>query len=106
MSNPIHPPYQRPAQEAIAGLPAAVRASWRSKYLSDPAAELRVTALIKSAEAHLVGTGQTAAIRALWLLLADRVGLDPSDPDMRAAAALTGLAMGLGGADDAAEVAL
>jgi hypothetical protein len=77
-------------------------ASWRSEYLADAVGDLRVAALMKSAAAYF--SGQAATIRALRLLPADRAGSDPNDADMRVAAALAGLAMGLGGVDPVAGV--
>ena len=56
--------------------------------------ELRVQAILDRAEAALLGAGTPATIRTLWMALADRAG--PSgNADLKAAAALAGMAMGL-----------
>ncbi len=75
-------------------MPEEVRAAWSNRYLQEPAAEFRVQALLERAEAALGATGTPVTIRTLWIALADRAGRS-DDADLRAAAALAGMAMGL-----------
>lgn len=87
-------PYDRPLELALAGLSAEVRAEWRHRYITQREAELRVQALLDRAEAALRSAGKPAMVRTVWIVLADRAGTS-GDPDLRAAAALAGMAMGL-----------
>ena len=75
------------------GRPAVrTRAAWRTQDLRDECAEMRVVALLEWTETTIQASGAEVTIRTLWLHLADRcVGVD--DPDLKAAAALTGLAV-------------
>ena len=75
-------------------MPAEVRAAWRNRYLAEAEAELRVQALLDRAEAALRSAGTPPTIRTLWIALADRAGRS-GDADLRAAATLAGMAMGL-----------
>ena len=56
--------------------------------------ELRVQPLLDRAEAALRPGGAPVTIRALWIALADRAGRSDG-ADLRATAALAGMAMGL-----------
>ena len=89
---PGHPPYDRAPRQALGEMPDEVRAAWRGRYILE--AELRVQALLDRAEAALRPGGASVTIRALWIALADRAGRS-DDADLRAAAALAGMAMGL-----------
>lgn len=89
-----HPPYDRPAARALAEMPTEVRAAWRSRYAADDDAVLRAQALLERAEAALAAAGVPPTIRTLWITIADRTGRS-EDADLRAAAALAGMAMGL-----------
>jgi len=89
-----HPPYDRPPRQALGEMPAEVRAAWRGRYGTEAEAELRVQALLDRAEAALSADGAPVTIRTLWIALADRAGRS-DDADLRAAAALAGMAMGL-----------
>ncbi len=89
-----HAPYDRPSRQALAALPAGVRAAWRSRYGVEDDAELRAHALLDRVEAALQAAGRPATIRTAWIALADRAGAS-NDADLRAAAALAGMAMGL-----------
>ena len=51
-------------------------------------------AIFDRAEAALQAAGTPATIRTLWIMLADRAGKS-GDADLKAAAALAGMAMGL-----------
>lgn len=91
-ATPGHPPHDRPPRQALGEMPAEVRAAWRGRYITE--AELRVQALPGRAEAALRPRGAPATIRTLWIALADRAGRS-DDADLRAAAVLAGMAMGL-----------
>ena len=92
----IYPPYDRSLELALAlaRLSAEVRAEWRHKYITQGEAELRVQAPLDRAAAALRSAGKPATVRTVWIMLADRAGAS-GDPDLRAAAALAGMAMGL-----------
>ncbi len=89
-----HLPYDRSPSRALAEMLAADRSAWRSRYAAEGDAELRAQALLERAEAALGAAGVPPTIRVLWIALADRAGRS-EDADMRAAAALAGMAMGL-----------
>ena len=91
---PGYPPYDRPPRQALGEMPAEVRASWRGRYITEAEAELRVQALLDRAEAALRPGGTPVTMRTLWIALADRAGRS-DDADLRTAAALAGMAMGL-----------
>ena len=86
--------YERSPRAAAAEMPADVRDAWRARYSVQADAELRAEALLNRAEATLRTAGKPATIRTVWILLADRAGAD-GDADVRVAAALAGMAMGL-----------
>ncbi len=79
-------------QAALAGMGTDVWASWRSRYDADGDLEVRARALIDRAETALRNAEKEVTIWAVWVLLANRAG---DDADMRAAAALAGVALGL-----------
>ncbi len=89
-----HPPYDRSPRQALDEMPEEVRAIWRRRYLTEAEAELRVLALLDRAEAALRTGGTPVTIRMLWIALADRAGRS-NDADLRAAAGLAGMALGL-----------
>jgi len=89
-----HPPYDRSPRRALNEMSAETRAEWRNRYVTQAEGELRVQAILDRAEATLKSPGTPATIRTLWITLADRAGRS-EDADMRAAAALAGMAMGL-----------
>ena len=91
---PRVPSYERSPRAAVAEMPADVRDAWRARYSVQADAELRAEALLNRAEATLQAAGKPATIRTVWILLADRAGAD-GDADVRIAAALAGMAMGL-----------
>jgi hypothetical protein len=55
---------------------------------------MRARAMLQNVERELRDAGQEVTIHALWVTLADRAGQE-NDLDVRAAAALAGMAMGL-----------
>jgi len=86
--------YDRAVSDAFADLPHDVRAAWMGRYAAQEDAASRAEALVERAEMALVASGRSATIRDVWMLLARRAGSEV-DADMRAAAALAGMAMGL-----------
>ncbi len=91
---PACPAYDRQPREALGELPAEVRVAWEARYLVEDGAGPRAEALVERAEAALVAVGRLATIRDVWILLAQRAA-SGDDADLRAAAALAGMAMGL-----------
>jgi hypothetical protein len=79
----------------MAELAPETRAAWRTRYLTDQGAELRVMAMVERAETALRNSGAHTTIRTLWLSLADRAAKE-QEPDIKAAAGLAGMALGLG----------
>lgn len=79
---------------ALAEMQADIREAWRTRYAIQGDVEQRALALLTRAEAALQAANKPATIRAIWMLLADRAGTC-SDADMKAAAALAGMAMRL-----------
>ena len=73
---------------------AETRAAWRNRYVTEAEAEPRVQAILDRAEAAFRSAGTPPTICTLWISLADRTGRS-QDADLRAAAALAGMAMGL-----------
>ena len=86
--------YDLPVRHALDKMSAADREAWRVNYLTQDGAEHRVQALVERAEAAMRGRGEPTTIRTIWMLLADRAGQE-DNADMRAAAALAGMALGL-----------
>jgi len=91
---PACPAYDRRPRQALVELPAEVRVAWEARYLVEDGAGPRAEALVKRAEAALVAAGRPGTIRDVWMLLAHRAA-SGDDADLRAAAALAGMAMGL-----------
>jgi len=88
------PHYDRSPRLALAEMPADARDAWRVRHAVHGDAELRAQALIERAEAALQAAGRPVTIRTVWMLLADRAGAN-CDTNLKAAAALAGMAMGL-----------
>ncbi len=86
--------YDLPPRRALAELSEDARRTWHKKYLAQEGAEPRVWVLLDKAEAALRATGEETTIRTLWMTLADRSAQE-NNPDLAAAAALAGIAMGL-----------
>ena len=91
---PSTAPYDRSVRDALAELPHDVRAAWTARYAAQEDAASRAKALVERAETALLAADRPSTIRDVWMLLARRAGSD-DDADMRAAAALAGMAMGL-----------
>lgn len=79
-------------QEALDGMGIEAWAAWRTRYDADSQMEAQARALLDRAERALRNAGREVTIRTVWMLLADRAG---DGPDMKAAAALAGMALGL-----------
>lgn len=92
MSQPAN--YESPPRLALATMRPETRAVWRTRYLNDDGQELRAMAVLEKAEAKLRAEGREVTIRTLWMALADKC-VDVDDPDLRAAAALAGMAAGM-----------
>ena len=86
--------YDLPVRHALDKMPAAARETWRVNYLTQDGAEHRAQALVERAAAAMRERGEPTTIRTVWMLLAERAGQE-ENADMRAAAALAGMAMGL-----------
>ena len=86
--------YDLPVRLALDKMPAAVREAWRVNYLTQDGAEHRAQALVERSATAMRERGELTTIRTVWMLLADRAGQE-ENADMRAAAALAGMAMGL-----------
>lgn len=86
--------YDLPVRRALAEMPTSVRDAWRANYLAQEGGEHKAQALVERAEAAMRERGEPTTIRTVWMLLADRAGQE-DNPDLRAAAALAGMAMGL-----------
>lgn len=86
--------YDLPVRRALAEIPAVGREAWRANYLTQDGAELRAQALVERAETAMRERGELTTIRTVWMALADRAGQE-DNADLRAAAALAGMAMGL-----------
>ena len=91
---PSTAPYDRAVRDALAELPHDVRAAWMARYAAQEDAASCAEALVERAETAFLAADRLATIRDVWMLLARRAGSD-DDADMRAAAALAGMAMGL-----------
>ena len=70
------------------------KATWHLRYCAQGGAEPRVWVLVERVEREMRAAGEVVTIQSLWVHLADRAGED-GEPDVRAAAALAGMAMGL-----------
>lgn len=86
--------YDRSLDVALAEMPSDVRHEWRERYIASEGAEATAEDHLRRAEAALQAALRPATIRAVWMLVADRAGAGGSD-DMKVAAALAGMAMGL-----------
>lgn len=95
MSDTVHL-YDLPVRRALAEMPAALRQAWRVSYLTQDGGEHKAQALVERAEAAMRERGEPTTIRTVWMLLADRAAQE-DNADLRAAAALAGMAMGLKG---------
>ena len=84
--------YNARPQTALAEMGRNAWAAWRKRYDTQVGLEVRTRALLDRAETALGNAGREVTILAVWILLANRTG---DDADMKAAAALVGMAMGL-----------
>ncbi len=70
------------------------KAAWHIRYCPQEGAEPRVWVLVERVEREMRAAGEAVTIQSLWVRLADRAG-QTDEPDVRAAAGLAGMAMGL-----------
>jgi hypothetical protein len=85
--------HDRTVRQALADLPRDALAQWRVHYLPGEGDELKIRSLVERQEAKMRAAGQETTIRAVWMALADAAA--DGDPEMRAAAGLAAMAMGL-----------
>ncbi len=86
--------FDQPPRRALSALSDADQAAWHLRYCPQEGLEMRARATLANVERELRATGAEVTIHALWVELADRAGQD-DEPDVRAAAALAAMAMGL-----------
>ena len=86
--------YDLSVRQTLDELSHHVRAAWMARYAAQEDVASRAEALVERAGTALIAAGRPATIRDVWMLLAHRAVRD-GDADMRAAAALAGMAMGL-----------
>ena len=91
---PIHLCFKQSPRQTVAGMSPETWEAWRARYVSGDGAELRAIALLERAEVILQDAGETVTVHALWIMLADRAATE-NNADLRAAAGLAGMAMGL-----------
>lgn len=86
--------FDQSPRRAFSAMSSEDKASWHMRYCAQEGAEPRVWVLLERVERDLRAAGQPGTIHSLWVTLADRAGQE-NDLDVRAAAALAGMAMGL-----------
>ena len=87
-------PFDLSPRRALAALTPDDQAAWHMRYCPQEGLEMRARAALANTERELRAAGGEVTIHALWVELADRTGQE-GEPDVRAAAALAGMAMGL-----------
>ena len=86
--------FDQPPRRAVAALAPDTLAAWSRRYCPQEGLEMRARATLANVERELRDAGAEVTIHTLWVELANRVGQD-GEPDVRAAAALAGMACGL-----------
>lgn len=81
-------------RRALTILSVEDQAAWHLRYCPQEGLEMRARATLARVEQELRAAGSEVTIHALWVELADRAG-QGSETDVRAAAALAGMACGL-----------
>ncbi len=89
-----NPHHDRSPRAAIAEMTPDRWAAWRTRYVLESGVELQAQAVLENAESDMRAAGQETTIRTVWMHLADRAVLEDA-PEVRAAAALAGMALGL-----------
>jgi hypothetical protein len=84
----------RTVRQALAELPSEALSQWRVHYLPGEGDELKIRSLVERHEAKMRAAGRETTIRAVWVELANAAA-SGDDPEMRAAAGLAAMAMGL-----------
>ncbi|MGI4800878.1 MAG: hypothetical protein ACRYG8_44015, partial [Janthinobacterium lividum] len=83
-----------PPRRALAALTPDDLAAWHLRYCPQEGLEMRARLVLETTERLMREAGREVTIHALWVELADRAG-HGDEPDVKAAAALAGMAMGL-----------
>lgn len=91
---PYLAPLGQPPRRALSALSVDDQATWHLHYCPQEGAEPRVWVLVERVEREMRAAGKAVTIQTLWVHLADRAGQE-NDLDVRAAAGLAGMAMGL-----------
>ncbi len=86
--------FDQSPRRALSALTPDDQATWHLRYCPQEGLEMRARAMLQNVERELRDAGQEVTIHALWIELADRAG-EGGEPDVRAAAALAGMACGL-----------
>ena len=81
-------------RRALSALTPDDQAAWHLRYCLQEGLEMRARATLTRLEGELRAAGAEVTIHALWVALADRAG-QGDEPDVRAAAALAGMACGV-----------
>lgn len=92
MADPIV--FDQPPRRVVAALAPDTLATWSKRYCPQEGLEMRARLVLATVEREMRDAGAEVTIHALWVQLADRAG-EGGEPDVRAAAALAGMAMGL-----------
>ncbi len=80
----------------VGSLPAAVLATWRTRYVTIDGIDLQTRAILNAEAAAMRAEGQQPDARTVWLRLIERLlRLAEPPPELVAATALAGLASGL-----------
>ncbi len=92
-TSPISHPtaFDQPPRRALAALSPEDQAAWHLRYCPQEGLEMRARVTLANVECERRATGAEVTIHALWLALADRAR-QGDEPDVRAAAALAGMA--------------
>ena len=86
--------HNRSVRVAVAEMTPDAWAAWRTRHVPESGIELQAQRVMEKAEADMRAAGQETTVRTVWMHLADRA-MREDMPEVRAAAALAGMAMGL-----------
>lgn len=86
--------FDQSPRRAFAAMSDEDKAAWHIRYCAQEGAEPRIWVLVERVEREMRAAGEAVTIQSLWVHLADRAG-EENDLDVRAAAGLAGMAMGL-----------
>ncbi|MGI4939907.1 MAG: hypothetical protein ACRYHQ_04975 [Janthinobacterium lividum] len=88
--------FDLPPRRALAAISPEARTAWRLRYCVQEGTELHAQARLEKVERELRATGAETTIHTLWMALASRAAAE-DHVDVRAAAGLAAMAMGLVG---------